>query len=807
MKLTLNWLRELVESPLAADELAELLTGAGLEIDAVDEQRPVWREVEVAELLEVAPHPNADRLQLCRVQRGSSVASVVCGARNMQAGDKVALAVPGAVLPGDRAISLTKIRGVTSEGMLCAADELALDPQLTGGDGSSGIMILPPSAPLGTRLVDYLGAEDTVLELGITPNRGDCLSILGVAREVAALTGARLLPPAFRLTEERALARSLAQLDVEAPDLCPRYAARVVRGVRIAPSPPWMQTRLGLVGLRPINNIVDATNYVMIERGQPLHAFDHAHLTDGRIVVRRAGQAGTFATLDGVKQALVADDLVIADGRGPVALAGIMGGANSEISDATVDVLVESAFFEPATVRRTARRLGLMTDASYRFERGVDPSGTADALDRVTALLVELAGGTVARGRIERQARRRWTGPAIRLRPARVNALLGTSIKVDRMRKVLRALGAAVTAGSSGALKVVPPAHRFDLRQEVDLVEEVARVTGYDAIEATVPAIVPEAGRTPEADDERTIRTALRGMGLHEMVTLSMVAAAENEALPGLDGLGDTVPVANPLSTDADEMRRSLLSGLLRALVDNERQGEALVTSFSVGRAYGRGSSSGAYREPPRLGIVMAGTWPARQIGEGERPCGFGDVKGAVQGVLDALRIGSARWEPVGGEVSYLHPGKAARVLVEQDPIGVIGALHPDLTRARGIANEPWVAELDLQKVAQYCPRRVIFQPLPRFPAVQRDVAVVVDAEFQAQRLLDTITEVGQPLVEEARVFDQYTGDPIPDGKKSLAYAVSYRASDRTLTDEEVNAVHQELVEHLVQRLPLEVRR
>lgn len=802
MKLTLNWLRELVELSLSADELADLLTAAGLEVDAVDERRPSWRDVEVAELLEVGPHPDADRLQLCRVQRASGVASVVCGARNMQVGDKVALAIPGAVLPGDRTIALTKIRGVTSEGMLCAAAELALDE----GSGD-GIMILPSSAPLGARLVDYLGAEDTVLELGITPNRGDCLSVLGIAREVAALTGARLVQPRLQVPEVRVPARSLARVDVEAPDLCPRYAARVMRGVQIAPSPPWMQTRLSLVGLRPINNIVDATNYVMIELGQPLHAFDYARLADARIVVRRAGRAGSFETLDGVQHALVPDDLVIADGRTPVALAGIMGGANSEISEATVDILLESAFFVPATVRRTARRLGLMTDSSYRFERGVDPSGTAYALDRVTSVLVELAGGAVARGRVERQARRRWTGPSIRLRPARVNALLGTSIKVDRMRKAFRALGAAVTTGGAGALKVVPPAHRFDLQQEVDLVEEVARLTGYEEIVPTVPAIVPEAGSAPEVDDERTVRAALRAVGLHEMVTLSMVATGENETFPGLEGLGETVAVANPLSTDAAEMRRSLLPGLLRALVDNERQGEALVTSFSLGRAYGRGVGTEAYRERAMLGIVMGGTWPAAQIGEVERRCTFGDVKGAVEGVLEALRITGARWEPVGEEVPFLHPGKAARVVVDQEPVGVVGALHPDLISGRGIASEPWVAELDLQKVAQYCPRRVIFQPLPRFPAVQRDVAVVVDVGFQAQRLLDSIAEVAQPLVEEVRVFDQYTGDPIPDGKKSLAYAVSYRASDRTLTDEEVNAVHQQLVEHLVQRLPVEVRR
>ena len=802
MRVTLTWLQELVEVSLSAGGLAEVLTAAGLEVEGIEEHRPVWRGVEIAEVLDVEAHPNADRLRLCRVRTGSGLTAIVCGASNMRAGDRVALAVPGTELPGGRRIERSTIRGVASEGMLCAAEELALDPA-----GAAGIMILPPDAPLGTPLVDYLGAEDTVLEIGITPNRGDCLSMLGIAREVAALTGARLRArkPAFR--EETTAARTLAEVAVEAADLCPRYCARVVRDVAVGPAPARMRTRLAMVGLRPINNVVDATNYVMLELGQPLHAFDRSLLQEGRIVVRRAGAATRFATLDGAVHELVPDDLVIADGRGPVALAGIMGGANSEIREGTTEVLLESAFFTPATVRRTARRLGVSTESSYRFERGVDPSGTAAALDRLAELLVVSAGGRVARGVVERRARTRWVGRPIRLRAERANALLGTALSPARMGRALTALGAQVQTAGRSVLRVVPPAHRFDLQEEIDLVEEVARLTGYDAVAATIPAVA--AGEAREDDGrgrERSVREALRAVGLDEMVTLAMVAPEDNRDYPGLAAAGErAVALANPLSSEAAEMRRSLIPGLLRALAENRRQGEPVVAGFTLGRVYG--ARAEGYVERTQVAIVVAGTWPPPAIGAQARAADFADVKGALESLCRALHVEGVRWEVAGAEAGHLHPGKAARMVVAGTVFGVAGALHPDRSERLGLDVEPWLAELDLQNLVQYCPRRVIFRPLPRFPAVQRDVAVVVDAGFQAQQVLDAIDELAQPLLEEVRVFDQYTGEPIPPGKKSLAYAVSYRAPDRTLTDDEVNALHQGLVDTLVRRLPLEVRR
>ena len=802
MKITLNWLRELVEVVLAPEELAETLIMAGLEVESIEERRPSWTAVEIAEVEHVASHPNADRLRLCQIRRAAETVAVVCGASNMQAGDRVALAVPGTVLPDGKVIEEATIRGQASHGMLCSVRELGLSDE----DGG-GILILPGDAPIGASLVGYLGAEDTIIELSVTPNRGDCLSVLGLAREVAALTGSALRPRDASVVEEKTPASRFARVEVQAPDLCPQYSARVVRDLRIGPSPLWMQTRLAMVGLRPISNVVDATNYVMLERGQPLHAFDLRRLRGGEITVRRAGTRRRYETLDGQTRELLPEDLVITDAEGPVAVAGVMGGADSEIKDDTSDVLLESAFFTPETVRRTARRLGLITESSYRFERGVDPGGTRAALDRLTELIVQHAGGIVAKGVLEARSIGRRTRSAIRLRPARVNALLGTTLKIGEMEKPLRALGAMVSGSGSKARRVTPPSHRFDLQHEVDLVEEIARLTGYNGLPSSVPAIVAGGPGLGAAHDvEQRLRARLRGAGFDEMITLAMVAADENRDFPGLPELkGAPVRLANPLSVDAAELRRSLLPGLLRVYVENRRQGAGLIAGYALGRVFAREQEH--YHEVQTLAFVLAGSWPAAGIGSAQRPCDFFDLKGTIEAAFAELHVDAVRWEPATTEAPYLHPGKAARIEVGGVLCGFAGALHPNLIAERGLDGEPLVAELDLMRVVQYCPGRVIFRQLPRFPAVSRDIAVLVDEQFPAQQVLDAVKEAAEPLVEEVSVFDLYTGSPIPAGKKSLAYSIAYRAPNRTLTDDEVNAMHDRLVARLVGQLPLEVRR
>ncbi len=803
MKITLNWLREFVDIDRSASDVAEGLTMAGIEVESVQELRPVWSGVEISQVLEVAPHPNADRLRLCRVKTGSGQVAVVCGASNMAAGDKVALAVPGTLLPDGRRIERSTIRGQVSEGMLCSAVELELE----GEEEGPGILILPATAPLGVRLVDYVGAEDTILEISVTPNRGDCLSVLGVARELAALTGTAFRQRSVSVTEDAGAASRWVRIEVRASDLCPRYCARVVRGLRVGRSPLWMRTRLAMAGLRSLGNVVDATNYVMLERGQPLHAFDLGRIGDSRVIVRRAESAQRYQTLDGAIRDLTPEDLIIADAKGPIALAGIIGGADSEIRDGTTDILLESAFFTPETVRRTARRLGLVTESSYRFERGVDPSGTIAALDRVTELILQCAGGSAARGVLERRERSRKGRRGIRLRPSRVNFLLGTDLSADEIAGPLHALGASVAGSARSGLRVVPPSYRFDLESEVDLVEEIARLRGYESVPASLPATpIGDRARSSRGEAVERVREALRAAGFNEMVTLAMVSAAENNVFPGPSAPASAaVALANPLSTECAEMRRSLIPGLLRALDENLRQGEPLVAAFSVGRTFA--GEQGCFVERDGVALLLAGRWGAPEIGSAERPCSFADLKGALEHLFDALHISSPRWEPLGADAEQLHPGKAARILVDGVPLGTAGALHPALAANLGFKLDVWVAELDLERVLQYCPARVKFQQLARFPAVIRDVAIVADDDFRAQQVLDVIREAAHPLVEEVRVFDHYTGAPIPQGKKSLAYSISYRAPDRTLTDDEVNVLHESIVAGLLQSLPVEVRR
>ncbi len=802
MKITLNWLRELVDVVLASDELAETLVMAGLEVESVEERRPSWTAVEIAAIEDVAPHPNADRLRLCRVRRAAETVVVVCGASNMQVGDRVALAVPGTVLPDGKRIEQAAIRGERSHGMLCSLRELGLSE-----DDAGGIMILPADAPVGAPLVGYLGAEDTILELSVTPNRGDCLSVLGIAREVAALTGASLHVRKSSISEGGAPASRFVRVDVQASDLCPRYAARVVRGVRVAPSPLWMQTRLAMVGMRPISNVVDATNYVMLERGQPLHAFDLRRLRGACVAVRRAGSRQRYETLDGQTRELAADDLVSADAEGPVAIAGVMGGADSEIKPDTVDLILESAFFVPETVRRSARRLGLITESSYRFERGVDPGGTRFALDRVTELIVGNAGGQVAKGVLEARGSGGRPRAAIRLRPARVNALLGTTLKIPEMERPLRALGATVSGRGPLVRRVVPPTHRFDLQNEVDLIEEIARLIGYDAVPTSTPAIgAGGPGRGPIHDIEQRLRARLAGAGFDEAITLAMVSADDNRDFAGLPELtGPSVELTNPLSAETAELRRSLLPGLLRVYAENRRHGAAHVAAYALGRVFSR--EADRYHEVQTLALLLAGARPPEWVGGTSRPWDFFDLKGACEAVFAEFHIDAVRWEALGSGARHLHPGKGAQIEIGGVSCGCAGALHPNLRAARGFDDELWLAELDLMRVVQYCPGRVIFRPLPRFPAVSRDVAVLVDEQFPARRILDAVTEATEPLVEEVRVFDHYTGSPIPKGKKSLAYTIAYRASDRTLTDDEVNATHDRLVARLVAQLPVEVRR
>jgi phenylalanyl-tRNA synthetase beta chain len=803
VRIPLSWLADFVTLPGSVAALADRLTMAGLEVEGVEEVGQLDRRIRAGRLERVDPHPSAERLQVCRVDVGDGPAlTVVSGAPGLVAGQTVPVALSGAQLPDGTEVAAVELRGVRSAGVLCSETELAL------GDDGSRVLALSADAAVGTPLVELPGIADTVVSLEITPNRGDWLSVLGVAREIAALTGARLRHPRPRPRESGVPAAQAVGVRVEAPDLCPRYCARLVRGVARGASPLWLRLRLRRAGMRAIDAIVDATNYVMLERGQPLHAFDFERVAGGEIVVRRATRGEGIVTLDGVERALEPNDLVIADPRRAIAIAGVMGGHDSEVSETTRVVLLESATFAPGTVRRTSRRLGLPSQAAYRFERRVDPAMAPEAVDAAAALITQLAGGHVAPGIVEDAPGLAALAPKpVRLRPARAERLLGASLTRAEITRRMRVLGAKTRSERDG-LVVTPPSFRGDLGIEEDLVEEIARIGGYDTVPSTLPeATLASGGEEPTRALVRRVRHLLAGEGLVEMVTLSLTDAEMNRELPGFVGR-DLVPIAvrNPLSSETGALRRSPLGGLLHALHLNLDRGASFVGAFELGKAYGI-DAQGRCREPRTIAILLHGHWPPRGAERSGPPVDFLDLKGIVSNLFAGLGIDPTRvaWRPA-GEVDFLHPGKAAVVELDRTALGIVGALHPETAQARDLAGEVWLAELDLSEVGHYVPRRVALRALPRFPSVVRDLAVVVDEPFRAGEILEEVRALGSPQIESVRLFDCYRGAPIPTGKKSLAYSIAYRAPDRTLTDDEVNTLHAEVMQRLVTRFRLEVR-
>jgi phenylalanyl-tRNA synthetase beta chain len=650
------------------------------------------------------------------------------------------------------------------------------------------------------------GKEDWLFEINVTPNRGDCLSIVGLAREVTAFTGERL--KSAKTVARGKLAQVLrgVTISIQDPRLCPRYSGAIVEDVNVAPSPEWMRHRLESCGIRSINNVVDITNYVMLETGQPLHAFDLDRIRSGCVVIRAAGMTRRFVTLDGIERQLAAEDLLICDGDTPIALAGIMGGIESEVKAATRRILLESAHFDPITIRRTAKRLGLRSEASHRFERGVDPEGTLAALDRAVSLLAELADGREVQGRLDRYFRLPKER-IIDLREQRIEKLLGVRIEQREIDRFLKALGLRVRKASrKGALKVVAPPRRPDLTREADLIEELARLYGYDKIPVRLP-LARSSGAQPDLVlmRERRIRALLAGQGFSEVVNLPFTSERMNQLFRGLwDGESSPVAIVNPLAAESAEMRLSLLPGLLENLRTNLGQKAPSFYAYQLGKVFSS-SSAGATDERQFLAGILYGPRPRRglRIAEQLEPR-FLDCKGVVEGILDALRLShpiaySKESNPI------LHPGRAAALMRDGTRVGYFGQSHPDLCDEINLP--PFLMfELDFEELVQYAARQIKFRSLPRFPSVERDFAVVVDKEFSSQRIVNWINDLDLALIERVEVFDQYYGAPIPEGKKSLAYKISYRAEDRTLTDAEVSALHEDVVDRVGKTFDAQLR-
>jgi phenylalanyl-tRNA synthetase beta chain len=802
MKISLKWLSDYVELPASVDELARRLTMAGLEIEGIDRPGAGLTGVVVAQILAADPHPNADKLAVTKVSMGGpEPLQVVCGAKNYKVGDKVPLATVGTKLPGGVEIKQAALRGVDSFGMLCSAKELALDAD------ASGLLILDPSLEVGTPIAKALGIDDVVFEVNVTPNRADALSHLGIAREVATLMGVPLKKPTVALTEAGTPAAELVSIRIDDAARCWRYAGRVVEGLTVKPSPTWLQDRLKSCGVRAINNLVDVTNYVMLEYGQPLHAFDLDRLAGAQIIVRTANAGETLTTLDEKVRTLHADDLLICDRDAAQVLAGVMGGASSEVTPGTTRVLLECATFQPTTVRRSAKRHALHTESSHRFERGTDVSVVPEVVDRAAALLAELGGGTVRPGRVdvypEPKALRRVT-----LRPAKVAAVLGTPVAPEECWRVLGALGFKRVGGTDEAAEFEVPAVRVDVAIEEDLIEEIARVRGFEAIPAALPRGLSKLEPAkPVALVEAAIRRALSGEGLDEVVNFSFVSAAELAAFGAGEG---AITLSNPISAELSVMRTTLFPSLVANVHRAARHQAQGVKFYELARSYAPNPGAGKERAPAaREELQVAGALWGTRAGQrtwtqATAPVDFYDAKAAVEAVLSALHISGAKFEPL--ESPWYHPRAAASVKLGNVTLGTLGELHPKAARALDAPAGIFLFQLSFEALKRAATLVPVAKKLSDFPSVFRDLAVVVPVELASEKVRAVILEVGKPLVAEASVFDVYTGPQVGEGRKNLAYALTYAAADRTLTDAEVTQAHQKIVAEVTKRLGGELR-
>jgi phenylalanyl-tRNA synthetase beta chain len=801
MLVSLKWLQDYVDIDLSPAALADLLTMAGLEVDAIKTIKPAFSGVVVAKILSVQPHPAADKLLLCEVTDGGQTYPVVCGATNIKAGDIVPLGKIGATIPGGYTIKSSVLRGEKSAGMLCSAAELEI------GDDASGIMQLPPDMILGTPMEEALDLGDTVFDVGITPNRADCLSMIGIAREVAAITGKKIRMPAGDIRESADDINQVTSVSIIDSDLCPRYTARMIKDVRVGPSPVWMRTRLEAVGLRSINNVVDVTNFVMLEMGQPLHSFDFRYLEEGRIVVRKSRPDEEFVSLDGKSRKLSADTLLICDGVKPVAIGGIMGGLNSEVKDDTQVVFLESAYFNPASIRRSARKLAMPTDAAFRFERGIDPEGLVRSLNRAAKLIAELSGGCVYKNYIDEYPLKISGARDILLRLNRINSIIGTSIKGKDVIRILRSIGMLITETVRGKYLVTPPSFRVDITREIDLIEEVARLYGYGNVPVTLPSIsITEMPVILRLDLEEDLRQLLTGTGYSEVVNYSFItpAMADNLGLKENDDRRRMVHISNPLVEDQSVMRTTMVYGLLDTLKKNANNECIDLKIFEMGRIFLDRGKGQLPEETNVLAGLLSGAasddlWGAKQKVD------FYDLKGSLENIFYDLKLNNCHYRSVNPE-PFLHPGKSCNIYLGEALIGYAGEVHPDVIEKTDVKTDVYIFEINLDILADHAVKNVTYKDISKYPAVTRDVAFVLPADVAADYMLDIVLRQQEDLLENVRIFDIYAGKGLPEGMKSLGLRFSYRASGKTLTDIEVNNIHEKIVHNTVQLTGAKIR-
>ena len=793
MKVTYSWLKELVDFPYSPDELVEVLTMLGLEVDSVENRTWDFDGMVVGRVTRKTAHQNSDKLWVCEVDIGRKRLSVVCGAPNVEVGQKVAVAPPDSRLPDGRTIRKANIRGVESEGMICSELELGLSSR------GHGILVLDDDVEQGRKLRDVLGTGEVIFDLDVTPNRPDCFGVIGIAREIAAVSGGQLKKPEVKLREGNEETAQFISVEVKDAQKCPRYSARYISGVTVKDSPWWLAQRLEAVGVRAINNVVDVTNYVMLETGQPLHGFDYNLLKGQKIVVRTATEGEEFVTLDEKVHTLNSECLMICDAERPVAIGGIMGGENSEVSEETENVLLESAYFDPVNIRRTSKALGISTESSKRFERGTDPNGTRYALDRAAQLIAQLTGGTVARGAVDV-----YPHPieeqSVRLRARRIQVLIGKEIPSDRVKDSLSALGFTVQEREGDAYDVRVPTFRPDITREADLIEEVARLYGYDNIEPNTSAVIEQlASLDASVKWQDKVASHLIAQGLSQVLTYCMISQKEAATFAKPEQL---IALKNPLSEDLTHLRPSLLPGLLRTVRWNVNRRSPDLKLFEIGAVFDK-SPKGVV-EHQHLTAVFTGQVAPTTWRERPRAVDIYDVKGYLMSLLDRV-FGDADSYRLVPEGTPWSTSVCLSVQRAQERVGFLGQLKKSLLEEFGIHQPVLALDLNLEKLTATAPKKV-FTPIPKFPPVNRDLAVVVGLDVKAEEVLETIKQEGGEYLRQVELFDVYTGPQLQPNEKSLAYDLTFYSLERTLTEEEVDAQIESILGALTRRFGARLR-
>ncbi len=793
MNLPMSWLNDYMDIDVEPKEYSDRMTMSGSKVEGYENMGENVQNVVAGKVLTCVDHPDSDHLHVCTVDAGTGeILQIVCGAPNVKAGIIVPTALIGAVLPGGK-IKKTKMRGVESCGMLCSHDELGITEEMLGYEPEYGILILPGNTPIGKDIKDIFGMNETVVEFEITSNRPDCFSIIGLARETAATFNKKFTIPEVKFSENSENINDTISVDVQDKDKCKRYCARMVKNVKIAPSPAWMQQRLTACGVRPINNIVDITNYVLLEYGQPMHAFDLRDLADNKIIVRRAENGEIIKTLDEQDRKLTNDDLVIADGKRAVAIAGVMGGFNSEVKDDTATVVFESATFDGASVRLTAQRVGLRTEASSRYEKGLDYNNTVPAVERACQLVESLGCGEVVGGMIDVMGNVTDMKP-LAFRPDKINAFLGTDISTEDMVKTFDALEIKTDLDK---MTVTPPSFRPDLEGEADIAEEVARFYGYDKIPVTLLSGEATCGKkTDRQKAQDKITDALTAMGLYEIYTYTFVSPSIFDKLniPADSDLRNTVKITNPLGEDTSIMRTTTIASMLDILSRNYNYRNAAAKLFEIGKVFIPTEEGKLPNEPYKITLGMYGN-----------KVDFFDIKGVTDEMFKNLNVENVKYTAVTDNPTF-HSGRCAKISAGGKTLGIIGEIHPAVSRKYGIDTPVYIAELDFENVFLNIKADPKFKELPKFPAVTRDIAMLVDKTVPVADIEEIIKKASGKMLETLTLFDVYEGEQIPEGKKSVAYSAVYRASDRSLTGEEVQKVFDKVVRNLEHNLGAQLR-